>query len=128
MGDPFLDISGRELLADAVERAHLAALPGHRMADGTLLGVVDRFTLLDECGVLRRRRGRRHHAGDKRQRHEEPCAFSRERHHRTSKMICNALYQRYLIANVAECAVYGRYTYPRTSELGCTMLLMTLGS
>ena len=51
---------------------------------------------------------------------------------KTHRAICNKLldvdYQRYLKPKTNEFTVYGRYTYPRTSELGWTMLLTTVGS
>ena len=35
-----------------------------------------------------------------------------------SKVDAASVYQKYFTPNTAECAVYGRYTYPITSELG----------
>jgi hypothetical protein len=47
---------------------------------------------------------------------------------RFATSLLNVDYQRYLKPKTNEFTVYGRYTYPRTSELGWTMLLTTDGS
>src|SRR5436190_17083329 len=120
MRDPFFDLIGLQLRADAVEWIRLVALARDLVAERAFLRRVDRLALL---GILRERRGCGRRTDRERDRAREKLRLERHRHLESSNG-----YQRYRRLIVPEFAVYGRYTYPITRELGCTMPLTTDGS